>query len=196
MISRRSCVRIWPTALTAAIAACSPSLLSAPPQHAAAAKAAEQASQCTAIAPFYWEIGDADGVLASGSVGTRFAADSEMKIASASKWVWGAYVLEKSGGVLSDTQRALLQMRSGYRLFKPLRCILSRSVQGCMDRAGDAEPDAAAVGRFAYGGGHSQRLALDLGLGALGADALTSEVLSALGPGLDFRYARPQPAGG
>lgn len=198
MISHRTCARIRAAALAAVIAACSPPLLGAPLQQAAAAaeKAAEQAPQCAAVAPFYWEIGDADGVLASGSVGTEYTADSEMKIASASKWVWGAYVLEKTRGALSDAQRAMLQMRSGFRAFNPLRCLLSRSVQGCMERAGGAERDPAAVGRFAYSGGHSQRLALDLGLGALGADALTSEVLSVLGGGLDFRYARAQLAGG
>ena len=44
---------------------------------------------------FYWEIGDVDGPLASGSVGTLYGPDSEMNIASASKFLWGAYVLER-----------------------------------------------------------------------------------------------------
>lgn len=170
----------------------------ATPAAAAAAKAAENAAACTAIGDFYWEIGDRNGVKASGQTGDDYDAQTEMKIASASKWVFGAYVLEKIGKdkTPSADQVAMLEMRSGFTQFSPIRCLLSRSVESCMDSRGNDEKDAKTVGKFSYGGGHSQRLAVSLGLGRMSADQLTTEVKRYLGSDLGFRYDRPQLAGG
>lgn len=67
---------------------------------AAAQTAAQTSPQCAAIRPFYWEIGDARGALASGSVerqGHRgaptYSAHTVMAIASASKWPFAAMLL-------------------------------------------------------------------------------------------------------
>lgn len=50
---------------------------------------------------FYWEIGDRNGLRASGSVvGNRTPAPTEViAIASASKWLYSTYVLQKVGSV-------------------------------------------------------------------------------------------------
>jgi len=59
---------------------------------AAAAIASSPTNPCATIGPFYWEIGDADGVRASGTRTsaadpTVYARDTPMSIASASKWL-------------------------------------------------------------------------------------------------------------
>src|SRR5690348_12911691 len=55
--------------------------------------------QCTALTPFYWEIGDKNGVLVSGTGGdnssTPPSSATVMGIASASKWIFSTYALEK-----------------------------------------------------------------------------------------------------
>lgn len=164
----------------------------------AAAQAAKTAQACTSIGDFYWEIGDRNGVKASGQVGDEYDANTEMRIASASKWVFGAYVLEKIGKDQkpSADQVAMLEMRSGFTEFSPIRCLLSRSVESCMDSRGNDEKDAKTVGKFSYGGGHSQRLAVSLGLGRMSATQLTTEVKRYLGTDLGFSYDKPQLAGG
>jgi hypothetical protein len=73
-------------------------------QVAAATATAQNNSLCgTAISPFYWEIGDKTGALASGSVGTdtlgnAVTSSTAFNIASASKWVYGMYVVQLRGG--------------------------------------------------------------------------------------------------
>ncbi|HRD85835.1 MAG TPA: hypothetical protein PLF63_11760, partial [Rubrivivax sp.] len=67
---------------------------------AAAATAASTLNACNGIRPFYWEVGDGHKAQASGSVlGRRWqaviTATTTLPIASASKWVWAAYVLER-----------------------------------------------------------------------------------------------------
>ena len=46
---------------------------------AAAAETARSARECTALGDFYWEIGDKNGVQASGQIGSEYRADTEMK---------------------------------------------------------------------------------------------------------------------
>ena len=61
----------------------------------AAATTAANNSSCVAVKPFYWEIGDKAGLLASGSVNfigslLSYTASTVVNIASASKWLYGA----------------------------------------------------------------------------------------------------------
>src|SRR5215831_21048931 len=59
----------------------------------AATQTAQNNSLCTAIQPFYWEIGDANSMRAGGTAGgTSPTSATPMLIASASKWIFGAYV--------------------------------------------------------------------------------------------------------
>jgi hypothetical protein len=77
-------------------------------------------SPTTAIAPFYWEIGDQNGPLASGSVGTDngqpILASTEYSIASASKMLYAAYVTQVRGGAsnLTPSDINFLHLTSGY----------------------------------------------------------------------------------
>ncbi|MBE7419399.1 MAG: hypothetical protein HS128_16975 [Ideonella sp.] len=89
---------------------------------AASTTAASDSNACAPIRPFYWEIGDRSGAQATGSVNsttdpTVYAQDTVMAIASASKWLYGAYVAQLRGGALSDDDIRFLTFRSGYVRF-------------------------------------------------------------------------------
>ena len=164
----------------------------------AATATANNAGVCQAIGDFYWEIGDGQGAQASGQIGSSYGPDKVISIASASKFVWGAYVVErmsKNGG-LTNGQVQELEMRSGMTSFNPIWCFLSRSVDGCLSSRSNGVQTQSNIGRFYYGGGHDQRLAAQLGMGRYSADQMTQAVRSVLGNDLGFDYERPQPAGG
>ena len=162
---------------------------------AAAATAQSAANACSAIRPFYWEIGDRAAALASGSVGgaagaTIVTAATPLAIASASKWLYGAYVAERRGGALNDDDIRDLTLRSGYTAF--LTCLPNQTVQQCEAFARNGDLVAAHVDRFAYGGGHMQRHATTIGLGPLDNAALAGELRSQLGSDVALAYRRPQ----
>lgn len=166
---------------------------------AAAAEATASGSRnCKAIGNFYWEIGDGKGAIVSGAVGDEYSANKEISIASASKFVWGAYVLEKIGKNRQPDERTVeaLTMRAGFTAFNPIACLLTRTVEACAANRSNGLLAPGDVGRFSYGGGHDQRLAVDLGLGRYSADQLTREVRTYLGNDLGLSYKRPQLAGG
>lgn len=163
---------------------------------AAATSTAQSHALCSAILPFYWEIGDRNAKLASGSVGgATYTATTDMSIASASKWIYGAYVVERQAGVLSASDIKFLNFRSGYSNFKSTSCAASATVDVCLNLGTNGLYTAATDGKFSYDGGHMQRHAHDLGLGPLGNVGLTAEVQSKIGD-FGFVYALPQPAGG
>jgi hypothetical protein len=160
--------------------------------------AAIAGNTCNAIGDFYWEIGDARGLMLSGSVGTTVARTTELSIASASKWWFGAYVKERFSNVpLSASMVSGLHFTSGYSNFS--FCSQMQTVAEC-HAAGNAY-DAATDNHFYYGGGHDQKLgAIDLGLGAMRRNELTSEYARVLQPMLPevtgFSFNSPQFAGG
>lgn len=97
-----------------------------------ARQVASTAAECAAIAPFYWEIGDTKGSIGSGSEGgTRFEAGTEMQIASASKWVFGAYVVERFKDDLSQIDLPAMTMRSGYTSLVYTTCLAAGLPRGC-----------------------------------------------------------------
>jgi hypothetical protein len=168
----------------------------------AARDTAERSAACVAAQPFYWEIGDARGTLASGSSGGKrrdvVTAQTEMMIASASKWVYSSYVVQKRGGAanLSDDDVRHLNFSSGYTHFKSLGCGRFSTVGRCDPDQGK-QPDPATAGQFDYNGGHMQHHAdVVMGLSALNAEAFTNELLGQLGSDVVLRFRSPQPAGG
>lgn len=142
---------------------------------------------------FYWEIGDQSGPLASGSVGPeRITADTLMNIASASKWPFAAYVVEKHGVVPSLVP--FLNFTSGYSNFDNTACPSTTTVAGCNNGAiNEAE---AALGTFHYQGGHMQQLAVNLGLGGMRVGALASELAGQIGSDAGLSFVKPLPEGG
>ena len=162
---------------------------------AAQATAASQPS-CVAAQPFYWEVGNAQATLGSGTAGgNTYGASTVMPIASASKWVYASYVVQKRGGVqqLSSTDITQLHFTSGYSIFNPLTCTSSDTVGSCNALTGY---DANTLNQFDYGGGHMQRHAdVEMGLGALDAAGFTTELLGQLS-GVSLYFNSPQPGGG
>lgn len=187
-----------PTALSAAVGS---------PQHAAAAAAAvaNDAAECKAVQPFYWEIGDRNGRLAGASAGGDTpAADTEMTIASASKWFFGAYVAQRRQGHLTDADIPALTMRSGYVSLTYMSCIRllpgrkkSETVADCLKSGDNDRYTPADLGRFYYNGAHFQHHAAnDLGLGGMNSAELHDEIARQVGTDIPFSYDSPQLAAG
>jgi hypothetical protein len=163
---------------------------------AATATAQSAVNACSTIQPFYWEIGDRSTTLASGAVGgSTYTASTKMNIASASKWLYGAYVVQRRGGVLTPDDVRYLTFRSGYTSFT--LCLPGNTVGQCAQRASNGTYNPADDGRFAYGGGHMQQhAASQMGLGALDNAGLATELRSQIGTDIGMSYSQPQPAGG
>ncbi|TAK91390.1 MAG: hypothetical protein EPO09_16080 [Aquabacterium sp.] len=163
----------------------------------AAQTTANSQPYCVSAQPFYWEVGDANGTRASGSTGSGiYTATTRLSIASASKWIYGSYVVQKRGGVhgLNNADISALHFTSGYSVFPSGGCNPNDTVGSC-----DAQVQyaAATLDRFDYSGGHMQRHAdLEMGLGALDGPGLASEMRTQLGSDLSFTFTSPQPAGG
>lgn len=173
----------------------------------AAAKATAESATgfCTAIRPFYWEIGDRTGALGNGSVNqagntTTYTATTPMSIASASKWIYGAYVAERRAGALTAEDIQFLSFRSGYTNFTLTGCDNFDTVAECVARSTNGVFTAANVGKFAYDGAHMQKhaslAAPGMNLGAMGNTALALEIRRVLGTEINLTYTQPQLAGG
>lgn len=173
-----------------------------PAQRADAARlTAEASAACVAAQPFYWELGDATQPLASGRAGDGAPErDTRMAIASASKWLYGAFVAERRQGQLTAEDVKFLHFQSGYTNYRV--CRRDQTIAACLDSPlnGRGRPDPATENRFAYNGGHLQKHAVLMGLGAQGPDGLAQAVQQALAPalGADWRlsYSQAMPAGG
>jgi Bacterial Ig-like domain (group 2) len=182
---------------------------------AADATARDNALCAVAIAPFYWEIGDQNGVLASGSVGTSSSgpvlASSVFSIASASKLLYAAYVTQIRGTAsnLSPSDINFLHFTSGYTNMDdstslsvcPVtlspdtinKCLTLTSPTGARYSA----QDPATVGIFDYNSGHMENHASqETTLGAVGVQSLGPLIYAQLGMGITFNYTEPLMAGG
>ncbi|HZV93737.1 MAG TPA: hypothetical protein VFF72_11005, partial [Caldimonas sp.] len=148
---------------------------------------------------FYWEIGDQTAALASGSVDsstdpTVYTATTPMSIASASKWLYASYVVQRQAGVLSDSDVRFLNFTSGYTSFTS--CQPGQTVQQCVDSGTNGVYSPLTDGRFDYGGGHMEKHASLIGLGPLDDAGLAAEIESQLGSDVELAYSQPQLAGG
>lgn len=164
---------------------------------------------CKKLGDFYWEIGDSKGKVISGAEGKIYNADTKMKIASASKWLFGAYVFEILKGHVSDEQKEFLQMRSGYTNMSNVSCLRDKikTVKDCflaelkMRKLFGQGSNAALVsenkGKFYYNGAHAQALAVkeEMGLADKNNAALAQAVQGALKLE-NISYFFPQLAGG
>jgi hypothetical protein len=170
-------------------------------QRIAAAKATAQSSTnpCSTIGPFYWEIGNAQSRITSGSV-TRaldprsYTDSSQINIASASKWIYSAYVVQKAALPLSQQTISFLHFTSGYTDFD--RCYAWQTVQACDDAGSNGTYEAANDGKFYYNGGHMEKHATTIGLGGMDNTALAAEIRSQLGTDVNLSYSQPQLPGG
>ncbi len=162
-------------------------------RNAAAKTTAETAAACVKVKPFYWEVGDQDGPKAWGSISTTksYGADTDLTIASASKWFYSSYFVQKTSGVLTADDIKYFNFWSGYSKFT--QCAKTDTVGSCAD---SAVFEAANENKFFYGGGHMQKHAALNGLGAMNSAALATEIRSQVGTDIHLTYNSPQLAGG
>lgn len=169
---------------------------------AAQSTAASGTNACHPIKPFYWEIGDTTGALASGSTDSTtgsptYTATTTMSVASASKWLFAAYIAEKRGGVLSNSDIKFLHFRSGYVSFDAFgSCGFTDTVDSCLNNGSNGNYTASSDGKFDYNGGHMQKLGSLEGMGTFSNGALATEIRRLLGTDIALSYSQPQLAGG
>ncbi|CAH0441649.1 serine hydrolase family protein [Ralstonia pseudosolanacearum] len=201
---------VWGPAWALALSVAAPALQAAEPPTLAKRRAAvestlQHAAACQHMGDYYWEIGDADRVLLQGQQGRRVDADRPVRLASASKWVFGTYVVERQQGKLTPAIIDALTMRSGYDALNPRLCNRDDTAQSCFARGRNGTLTPGHVGRFSYNGGHDQKLLIDLGFGKADAAALTTELtrelahvpaLTDAGAPFGMDYLVPEPAGG
>jgi len=189
------------------------------PHSVAAAKAtAKQNPLCQAVTPFFWEIGDDSGALVSASIGVNSAgapvrATTKMDVASSSKWLYGAYILQLRGAVdnLTDEDIDFLHMTSGYSNMggdgiPAGTCPASDnpdSINVCLTLLNPANglpysyQDPTTTGYFDYDAGHFENHASQFSsLGDLANGSLGPAVSRPLGPSVLFSYSQPLLAGG
>ena len=186
----------------------------------AATETASLNSMCSAISPFYWEIGDAGEALASASIGTDatsgapIVASTRMSIASASKWIYGTYVVQVRGGTakLTAADVKFLHFTSGYTNMGSdttgATCVApdkgKDSINHCLTLSGANGPfdgmDPSTVGLFDYDSGHEENHAgqFQPEINALAGSALGSKIATALGlaNSVNLVYNQPLMAGG
>jgi hypothetical protein len=163
----------------------------------AATVAANTSPTCTGLGDFYWEIGDKDGPLASGQVGSSYGATTEMEVASSSKWIYASYVAERRNGQLDPAHDVpFLNFTSGYHNMGNITlCVLQQTVNQCLNQGSATQQTPSDVGVFYYDSGHMENHAsLYMGLGDDTLDQLGAEVSAKLGVSLS--YAEPVMAGG
>lgn len=166
----------------------------------AATTTAQSASNaCTPIQPFYWEVGDRTASLATGSAPSgggapAYTGASIMNVASASKWIYGAYVVQLRQGALTADDVKYLTFHSGYTDFS--RCLPAQSVDGCLNSLQNDVHSIFTDGKFSYGGGHMQKHASLIGLGGFINTSLAAEIRSQIGTDVALTYSQPQLAGG
>lgn len=166
------------------------------------ATVASSSNACAAIRPFYWEIGDQTGALAAepsdaAQGAPAYSANTTMAIASASKWLYAAYVVEKRAGGLNASDVKFLTFQSGYNGFESFgSCNVNQTVDGCLNASTNGAYLPATDGKFFYGGGHMQKHASLEGLGGLNSGALATEMRAQLGADVLIGFSQPQPAGG
>ncbi len=166
---------------------------------AATATAQSATNACAPIRPFYWEIGNSAAKAASGSIKSSastltITATMPMSIASASKWIYGAYVVQKRNAALSSNDISLLSMRGGYTSFNG--CLQNQTVDGCVAYGTNGVLTQSNVGKFDYGGGHMETHASLMGLGAMNNKTLAAAIQSTIGTDVPVVYSQSQLAGG
>jgi hypothetical protein len=165
-------------------------------QIAAAEQTASTNAQCVAVSPFYFEIGDKNGAIVGESVGGgTYTADTQMNIASGSKWLFGAYVAEVRGGVLSDADVRATHMLSGY-VSMANACLSTMTVASCFNYGSNGTYTPAELDRFYYDSGHFQKWGVDNGLADMTGPQVASEYQRVLGADIPVTFNGPLLAGG
>ena len=153
---------------------------------------------CQNLGDYYWEIGDQSGRLLYGSSNGTISSDTNLLIASASKLVFAAYIVERKYGKLSNKEISYLEMTSGYDNLNPVLCSrrLAETPLDCFNTRNNNKITTDHIGEFSYNGGHFQKLMIDFDLGNLNNSGLTMDLQNILGDDIKISYTSPQAAAG
>lgn len=163
------------------------------PARAAAAMAAANADTQDPGQPFYWEIGNKYGKLASGNIGTGIDSSTQMNVASATKWIFGAYAAQTL--TLGSADWPFLTMTSGYKNMGG-QCQTNDSVTSCLATGTYDVHSPSFDGIFFYNSGHFEHYGGNqLGLGSDHIIALRTAFEAALGVS-PLQWTQPLMAGG
>lgn len=177
----------------------------------AARDTANGAQACIDIWPFWWEIGDASAMAVGETAPTDETdpgQDKEMAIASASKWIYAAYVAERRGGDLRGYDIQFLTLESGYHSLTTCSADDINTVDDCLAYGDNGYRSSDAIGKFAYNGGHFEAHASNypglptsaavnpIDLGAYYDADLKAEINDVLGTSVVRSYAQPLLPGG
>jgi hypothetical protein len=166
----------------------------------AAKHAAETDPLCNAIGDFYWEIGDANGAIATGSVGKTYVQSTSLQIASATKLMFGAYIIEKNKADLAGIDLRQITMRSGRTNFDTCSPTSATVEACCAEKGASGGTNCDLVGsefdHYNYGGGHFQRYAIDMGWAKWTKPQLAAELVTMLGADVPISFATTQVAAG
>ena len=140
-------------------------------------------------------------------------ATTKFSIASASKWIYGAYVVQMRGSASALTAQDIpfMNFTSGYTNMTtnlttsdcPAPASGANTVNVCLAQINTSNgqaftyQDPTTVGKFDYNSGHLENHASQLGgLGDVPVSMLGSEVAGLLDPHVTFLYTEPLIAGG
>ncbi len=157
---------------------------------------AQQDSACVSIQPFYWEIGTATGLVVSGqSGGNKYDASTVVPIASASKFVFGAFVLQARQGQLTPFDIKSLEMSSGYTNYKTCLITPYETVNSCLARQSKPIYVFQDDGKFHYSGGPFEVWGYQNSLGPMNSSGLNGVYKTYLGNDLGMSFFDPGFAG-
>jgi hypothetical protein len=154
---------------------------------------------CKRISPFYLEIADKEQIIISEQIGdSPFKRETVLPVASASKWIFAGYVVDKLAGDLNQDIIQALTMRSGHTQFQVSSCIENdfKTVEECAAFGNNSLQIPAHKKRFYYNNGHQQALAISLGLGGMDKKQLSEEINHYLNLGDDLDFNSMQLGGG
>jgi hypothetical protein len=154
-------------------------------------------AQCQAISPFYFEIGDKTGAIAGASIGgSTYTANTQMNIASGSKWLFGAYVAEVRAGVFTAADVQATHMQSGYVSMGSV-CGANMTVSSCFTFSSNDTYTPASLGRFHYDSGHFQKWGVDDNdMASMTGPQVASAYQAVLGSDIPVTFNSPLLAGG
>jgi len=176
-------------------------------------------AQCTVIQPFYWEIGNQTAALVSGSPTasgeTAVVSSTKFTIASASKWIYGMYVVQQRGTAANLTANDIqfLTFQSGYTYMgddtSGATCTApgsgADSINYCLTLPSATSGaffnsrNPATEGVFDYDAGHEENHAgqFQPEINNLDTSQLGAAIAAGLGvAGITLRYNQPLLAGG
>ncbi|MFN7114824.1 MAG: hypothetical protein ACK4PK_10765 [Alphaproteobacteria bacterium] len=146
---------------------------------------------CVKLGSFIWEVGDAEKIITRdfSLKGSPPSATALVPLHEVSALIFAAYAAERTKGTFTPEQTAALTMRSGFNAPMSQSCNIATSVGSCFGNLGGAAGKTASDGKFYYGPGHLQKMAMDFNLGTFRDGDMRDEYSAELGvPATHFQF--------